>query len=195
MSDLRARNRAATAERILDAVHRILSEEHPATLSMPQIAERAGVALRTLYRYFPTKESLLDAASNTFALEPAAAVGGAPTFDSLEEYLQVAWKGFSGNLPAVRAQHMTPAGRELRERRLPRSRAHVRSSLGDLGLDLSDDDDADRLVDIIVMLTSSAAYLELVDRLGHDEGDAARLAVWATEAVIDRARHEGGVAR
>jgi AcrR family transcriptional regulator len=194
MSDLRARNRAATAERILDAVHQVLSEEHPATLSMPQVADRAGVGLRTLYRYFPTKESLVDAASNTFAVEPAAAVGGAPSIDNLEEYLRVAWKGFSGSLPAVRAQHMTPAGRELRERRLPRTRAHIRSSLTEQGLD-PHDDDLDGLVDIIVTLTSSSSYLELVDRLGHDESDAARLAVWATEAVIDRARRERGVAR
>jgi len=194
VSDLRAVNRAATSERILAAVQHVLAEEHPATLSMPQVAARAGVSLRTLYRYFPTKESLVDAASNSFSIEPAAAVGGAPTLETLEEYLRVAWRGFTDGLPAVRAQHMTPAGRELRAARLPRSRAQVRAGLTDQGLDLSDDD-LDRLVDLIVMLTSSTTYLELVDRLGHREDDAARLAAWATEAVIDRARREGGVAR
>ncbi|MGH2686512.1 MAG: TetR/AcrR family transcriptional regulator [Actinomycetota bacterium] len=187
MGDLRARNRAATSERILAAVQQVLAEEHPATLSMPQVAARAGVSLRTLYRYFPTKESLVDAASNTFEIDATAAVGGRPTLDTLEEYLRLAWRGFTDGLPAVRAQHLTPAGRELRARRLPRTRAQIRVELRARNVDL-DDADLDRLVDLVVLLTSSTAYLELVDRLGHREDDAARLAAWATAAVVDCAR-------
>ena len=194
MHDLRARNRAATSDRILAAVHEVLTEEHPATLSMPQVAARAGVSLRTLYRYFPTKESLVDAASNTFTVAPAAAVGGTVSVDSLQDYLQVAWRGFGAARPAVRAQHLAPAGRELRAKRLPRSRAAVRAGLVGAGLSL-DDADMARLVDLVVLLTSSAAYLELVDRLGYEDDDAARLATWAAQATIDRARREGGVAR
>src|SRR3954453_9419387 len=52
---------AATRTRILDAVVDLIVHEHPATLSMPAVASRAGVSLRTVYRYFPTKEALIDA--------------------------------------------------------------------------------------------------------------------------------------
>lgn len=192
--DLRTRNREATATRILDAVHRVLADEHPATLSMPRVAEEAGVGLRTLYRYFPTKESLVDAASHSFAEEAVAAMGGRPTVATLSDYLQVTWSSFSDSLAAVKAQHLTPAGRELRAARLPRSRAHVRAAMIDEGVDLPDED-LDRLVDLVVLITSSSAYLELVDRLGHADVDAAKLAAWAAGAVVARARNEGAVAR
>jgi hypothetical protein len=48
-------------------------------------------------------------------------------------------------------------------------------------------------VDLIVTLMSSSTYLEMVDRLGHHEKDAARLAAWAVAACVDRARAEGGI--
>jgi AcrR family transcriptional regulator len=192
--DLRERNRTATRRRILEAVHGLLVEEHPAALSMPVVAERAGVGVRTLYRYFPSKEALLDAASMSMSAEAMEAVGGDPTWDTLGEYLRVAWRGFGRALPAVKAQHLTPGGRELRARRLPLARQMIREGLLAEGLDLPEDE-LEALVDLVVLLSSSAAYLELADRLGHADDDAARLALWAIESLIERARRDGGVAR
>lgn len=192
MTVLRAAQREAVHNRIVEAVHLVLVEEHPATISMPQVAARAGVSLRTLYRYFPTKGALVDAASGTFAAEPAAAVGGQPTVETLSTYLEVQWRRFTQERTAVLAQHMTPAGREIRARRLPRNRAMVHAGLAEAGLDLPVDDLA-RLVDLLVALASSSTYLELVDRLGHDEDEAAAMAAWAVTALIERARRDGGV--
>jgi AcrR family transcriptional regulator len=151
------------------------------------------VSLRTLYRYYPTKESLVDAASHTFSDEAIAAIGGSITVDNLAEYLRFTWLQFSASLDAVKAQHVTPVGREVRAARLPRSRAAVRAAVIDARVELGEDDLA-RLVDLIVFLTSSSTYLELVDRLGSSEPDAAKLAAWAVDAVITRARNEGAVA-
>lgn len=182
----------ATRERIIDAVHALLAEESPATLSIPAVADRAGTSLRTVYRYFPTKEALVDAASRTFEAE----THGVPThasFATLEEYLVEMWTSFTKSVGAVKAQHLTPAGRELRAVRLPRSRAGAKLALQDERLDLPDAD-LERLADLIVVFIGSAMYLELVDRLGYDDTDAARLAAWATTAMVDRARREGTVA-
>jgi AcrR family transcriptional regulator len=191
--DLRERRRAATREQIIEAVHQVLTEEHPATLSMPQVAKRAGTSLRTLYRYFPTKEALVDAASQTFTV-PATAVGGRVGMGNLDEYLRASWNGFSRSVAAVRAQHLTPAGRALRERRLPSSRVAVRTVLVDDGVDLPDDE-LDLLVDLVVALMSSAMYLEMVDRFGHSEEDAARVTSWAIAAIVEHAKHEGAIER
>jgi len=182
----------ATRERIIDAVHALLAEESPATLSIPAVADRAGTSLRTVYRYFPTKEALVDAASRTFE-EQTHGVSVQASVGTLEEYLVHVWTRFTKSLGAVKAQHVTPAGRELRDARLPRSRAGARLALQEEGLDLPDED-LDRLADLIVVLIGSSMYLELVDRLGYDETDAARLAAWATTAIVDRARREGTVA-
>jgi len=190
--DLRDRQREATREQIIQAVHDVLTEEHPATISMPQVAERAGLSLRTLYRYFPTKEALLDAASETFEI-PAAALGGRVRLDNLARYLELQWHGFGESVGAVRAQHVTPAGRAIRARRLPRSRAAVTKALVEEGVQLPARD-LEALRDLITALTSSSAYLELVDHLGRDEKDAAKLAAWAVESIIQRAMREGAVA-
>lgn len=189
--ELRERQREATREQMIQAVHDVLAEESPATLSMPRIAERAGVSLRTLYRYFPTKEALVDAASESYRV-PASVVGGSVSVATLPEYLTQAWTGFTESIGAIRAQHLTPAGRALRDARLPRNRRAVRESIVAEGVTL-DDDDLRLLTDLVVALMSSTMYLELVERLGHNERDAARLAAWAVGAIVDRSRTEGGV--
>ena len=184
----------ATRERILDAVHALLAEEHPAALSIPAVAQRAGTSLRTVYRYFPTKAALVDAASRSFEAEThPASLTGHVTVDTLEDYLEDVFTGFTKAIDAVRAQHLTPAGRELRDARLPRSRAGTRAALLAAGLGDLPADDLDGITDVVVALIGSSMYLELVDRLGHDEADAARLAAWVTRSIVDRARTDGGI--
>jgi AcrR family transcriptional regulator len=190
---LRERQKAATRDQIVEAVHALLQEEHPATISMPQVAERAGTSLRTVYRYFPTKEALVDAAAESFRVS-ADVVGGTVDVDNLPEYLSQVFAGFTEQGGAIRAQHVTPAGRSLREARLPRNRAVVRETLRTIVPNVPDAD-LDRLVDLVVAMIGSAMYLELVDHMGHDDQDAARLAAWTVRAVVERAAAEGGVAR
>ncbi len=183
MTDLRATHRASTERTILDAVHRVLVDEHPTSLSMPQVAEAAGVSLRTLYRYFPSKADLVDAASRSYEVDVSSQVTPPTDLDGLERYLMVMWATFDDSLPAVLAQHTTPAGRELRQRRLPRSRAHLASVLADAAPHLDDADQA-RLVDTVVWMTSSSSYLELTRHLGHTSAEAAALVTRAVRALI-----------
>src|SRR3712207_3613808 len=60
-TDWRDEQRAQTRSRIVRAVAALVAEEHPAAVSVPAVARRAGVGVATVYRYFPTKEALLDA--------------------------------------------------------------------------------------------------------------------------------------
>ena len=186
-TDLRERQRQATRDQIIQAVHEVLADEHPATLSMPRVAEQAGTSLRTVYRYFPTKEALLDAASESFKT-PASVVGGRVDLDTLPEYLRTQWRGFSESIGAVKAQHLSPAGRSMRDRRIPGARTTIAAALRDEGVEA----DA-RLADLVIAIASSAMYLELVERLGHDDQEAADMAAWTVGAVVDRARREGGM--
>jgi AcrR family transcriptional regulator len=183
MADLRASHRASTERSILDAVHRVLVDEHPTSLSMPQVADAAGVSLRTLYRYFPTKAELVDAASRSYEIEVNAEVEPPHDLAGVERYLIAMWRSFDESIPAVLAQHVTPAGRDLRTQRLPRSRDHVRRVLRDRAPDL-DETTAEMLVDTVVWLTSSASYLELTQHLGHTSPEAAHLVTRAVRAVI-----------
>src|SRR5829696_2518374 len=59
---LRERRRQETAELILDAVLDLLADAGINALTMDAVAQRVSVSLRTVYRYFPDRASLLTAA-------------------------------------------------------------------------------------------------------------------------------------
>jgi AcrR family transcriptional regulator len=59
---LREQHALATRERILRAVADLLERGDVEELTIPAVAEASGVSLRTIYRYYPTREQLLEAA-------------------------------------------------------------------------------------------------------------------------------------
>ena len=59
---LRDQHALATRERILSAVAELIERGDADDLTMPDVAEASGVSLRTVYRYYPTREQLLEAA-------------------------------------------------------------------------------------------------------------------------------------
>ena len=63
-ASLRDRRRAETRDQIRRAVLDLLENEALATISVPAVAERAGVSLRTVYRYFPTKAELIQSSTD-----------------------------------------------------------------------------------------------------------------------------------
>jgi len=53
--------RSTKAEAILEATRRVIAERGPGKLTLSAIAATAGVSRPTLYRWFPSKDALLDA--------------------------------------------------------------------------------------------------------------------------------------
>lgn len=175
---LRDRQAEATRQAIIDAFLELAHEANSVSLSMPAVARRAGVSVRTLYRYFATKDELQDAVAYR-AAQRAEATMSDPTLDrsTLALYLTALWRSFAVDVPAVQAEHATPVGRQLRAARLHDSRATTRR----LSPEAAGDDEA---VDLLVALTSSSMFLELVYRMGHMPDRAAALAVYAAELVV-----------
>jgi AcrR family transcriptional regulator len=62
LMSLREQHALATRERILAAVADLLERGDAAEVTVPAVAEASGVSLRTIYRYYPTREELLEAA-------------------------------------------------------------------------------------------------------------------------------------
>ena len=73
-------DRADVADRILDAAQRIVVQTGARRLSLTEVARVAGVARPTLYRYFVTKDDLIDALGKRehrrFAAAMATAMSG-----------------------------------------------------------------------------------------------------------------------
>jgi AcrR family transcriptional regulator len=59
---LREQHAMATRQRILSAVADLLERGELEELTVPGVAEASGVSLRTIYRHYPTREQLLEAA-------------------------------------------------------------------------------------------------------------------------------------
>jgi AcrR family transcriptional regulator len=176
-------HRAATRERIVRAVSALVAEEHPATISVPNVARRAGVGVATVYRYFPTKEALLDAAAQGVVTTSA---GRLPRrFDEVQPSLRAAWGELEAQLPLVRNQFASPVGRDLHRRRWEAKHALMAELLQADGID-PDSPDGRRLLGVADVLTSSTALLELRDKAGVPVDDAASWCAWAVE-VLHRA--------
>ena len=165
---LRARQVDLTRTAILDAFLELTHAENAVTVSIPAVAEAADVSVRTVYRYFASKDELQNAAA--FRMSERVLTrhqNGNVDSGNSEDYLGELWSGFQRELPAVIAEHATPAGRELRRARLPANRATVARAM-------PDDADPER-IDMVVAITSSSMFLELVDRMGYSPRQAAAM--------------------
>jgi AcrR family transcriptional regulator len=177
----------STSDRILDAARELILERHPSALTVAEIARRAGVSERTIYRYFPTKQELLTEVSE----RPTNAIPNLamPTrWDEVRGALRVHWSLFAENLDMLRSERMIPGGIELRRIRLERAREGIDHILDDAGLDRYSG--RDRLRELLIHLTSSTTLLELVDRHDMTPDDATDLVLEALETLVDRARED-----
>ncbi len=184
----RAAQKAATRHRIVAAVTALVAEEHPAAISVPAVAERAGVGVATVYRYFPTKEALLDAAAYGAVTSGAGGLPG--SFTEIGTSLRAAWGELAGQLPLVRNQLASPLGRELRRRRWEAKRAAMVEVARADGIDARTLA-GQRLLAVADVLTSSTALLELHDKAGIAVDDAADWCAWAV-GVLHRETLAGG---
>jgi AcrR family transcriptional regulator len=180
--DLRTVHRDDTRRVILEAFLELLDDESPLTISMPEVAARSGVSVRTLYRYFPNKDALMESANEWFSARAQQMIGNRMVdLDALGVYLENVWTAFSENIAAVRVQHTSAGGREFRARRTAATRQTIDAALPDV---IPDDRRGD-VVDVIGALASSSMFLELVERFGHSPARAAALSTHLIHLFVD----------
>jgi AcrR family transcriptional regulator len=115
-SSLRDDQSAVARERILQAVAQLLELDDAAELTMPQVAHVSGVSLRTVYRYFPSREELLDAAGRWIGGE-LLKQGYPASLDDVADMFQRACAEFDERPGLVRAMALSQVGREARSSR------------------------------------------------------------------------------
>ena len=183
---VRDEQRDATRARIIRAVSDLVAHDHPAAISVPAVAERAGVGVATVYRYFATKEALLDAAAT------GVVTGGdrlPTTFAEVGPALKQAWGELAEQLPLVRGQFASPVGRELHRRRWEPKHAGMQAFLAAEGID-PEGPAGRRLIGVSDVLTSSTALLELHDKAGVPVDDASEWVAWALDVLLRATKRE-----
>jgi AcrR family transcriptional regulator len=184
---LRDEHKRATRERIVRAVAELVADAHPAAVSVPAVAARAGVSVATVYRYFPTKEALLDASTLVMGADATiTSLADIPrSFEELTAVLPAAFADLVQHLPLARNQLASPLGRELRRRRWEAKQVAMRAALEGSGID-PDSPEGERFAAIADVLTSSTALLELHDKAGIPADEAAAHVLWAL-GVLEQA--------
>jgi AcrR family transcriptional regulator len=194
-SPLRAEQAEQTRARIVQAAVDLLSEGDARDLSMAEVAERAGVSVRTVYRSFANKDELLDGVIDWINAHINATTGARPetrhdyettTADVLAEVFRIE--------PVYRALFATAAGRASHQRQAPAREASMRGAYA-AELEGLDDGQARRLLAVLHVVASSNAALFMKDYWDLPPEDIGRVIEWAirvlADAASDPAQREG----
>jgi AcrR family transcriptional regulator len=178
---LRERRRQETAELILDAVLDLVAEAGIDGLTMEAVAERVGVSLRTVYRYFPDRASLLTAAlgrhneavpfeSPTSPDQIGAAYGEVfSRFDDAPAIVQAVLAARVAG--SVRWDARAKRIREIEEALAP-------------ACDHLPRQEAEQATAVIVYLANALAWLSLRDESGLDGQRSGAAITWAIDTLV-----------
>jgi AcrR family transcriptional regulator len=186
---LREQHAQATRERILSAVAELLEQEQADGLTVPSVAAASGVSLRTIYRYYPTRERLLEAAARWIGDELFQ--HPYPTdLDEAAELFRTDCVDFDERPGLVRALARSELGREVRgyrrRERLKAIRRALRDEVGDLP-----DDELRRAEGVLAYLHNMLAYTTLREESGLSGDEIGEALAWAIRTLVAdlRRRH------
>jgi AcrR family transcriptional regulator len=150
-----------------------------------QVAERAGVSVRTVYHHFPDRETMLDALGEWLAEQlsyprpewPNDLASFADTTVEMAERL-------SADVDKMRVFFSTPVGQATRQRARARRLEHLRHLAKD-ELAGVDPQTAEWTVVTIHELASSRTWLAMQDDAGFDVAEAAQAVRWAIRTLLE----------
>ena len=189
-SPLRAEQAEATRDRVVDAAIDLLQTTDPGVFGMQDVADRAGVSLRTVYRTFPTKDDLLEGVLAAVKARFDEIAGTPPTTrEEFDVSVTGAVRAVYELEPLYRALFATIAGRQAHRSGAEERRQSFESAFAD---DLAGlpEDRARLIVSLLHLVTSARTVLWLKDYAGLDANDATEAIGWAITALSDAARRE-----
>jgi AcrR family transcriptional regulator len=181
-TSLRERQATQVRTTVLDAVVSELEAKAADDVSMADVAEAAGISLRTLYRYFPDRSSLLEAAGEHLygSLGVPFDIAGP---EQISASLLDAARRLSTRPELTRALVRTTAGRATRSAVRGQRVEAIRAALSP-ATDGLDADTARWATAVITHLCSAASWVIISDESRLDEADAQRAVAWAIDALI-----------
>jgi AcrR family transcriptional regulator len=187
-TSLRDRQAAVIREAILDALAARLDCDDPDDIAMPQLAADAGISLRTLYRYFPTRQAIFDAVGDhvVMRLGLPSQVEGAD--DIAPVFLESARRG-AQSPQLVRAMLWTRLGRRARSAHRRRRVDAITAALAEVTSHLPPAE-ARRRAGAIVYLASPPAWITVSEECGLSAEDARMGIAWAIDTLVTALRRE-----
>jgi AcrR family transcriptional regulator len=191
--NLRAQHAMATRERILGAVADLLEQGDAEELTVPAVAEASGVSLRTIYRYYPTREELLEAAGRWIG-DDLLKHPYPRNLDEVANLYQEGARDFDERPGLVRALALSQLGQRVRGyRRRERLEAISRALRAEL-TELSEPD-LRQAEAVLAYLHNMLAYTTLREENGLSGAEIGEAVGWAIRTLIADLRNRNGNSR
>jgi AcrR family transcriptional regulator len=178
-----------TRELVFRAVCELLADEDSGEeLTIPRIAERAGMSVRTVYRHFSSREELSDAFADWAERRYRLVLRSYPdTLEGVRELAPALYRSYEENATLVRAMLASNAARPLRLRTRRHRLDAVRKALADVTSAMSPEDRR-RACAVVYLLVSAPAWQAMRDQWGLAGEDAGEAAAWAIRVLTDELR-------
>jgi AcrR family transcriptional regulator len=185
-ASLREQHAEATRERILSAVADLLERGEAEELTMPGVAEESGISLRTVYRYYPTREQLLEAAGRWIGDE-LLQHPYPQTLAEVGELFRAGCRDFDEHPGLVRALALSHLGQSVRgyrrRERLQAISQALRHEVGDLS-----EEELRRAEAVLAYLHNMLAYTALREESGLSGDEIGEALGWAIDTLVDDLR-------
>jgi AcrR family transcriptional regulator len=162
-------------------------------LTVPDVAAASGVSLRTIYRYYPTREQLLEATGRWIGDE-LLQHPYPRTLDEVGELFRVGCRDFDGRPGLVRALVVSQLGQSVRgyrrRERLEAIRRALRDEVGELP-----SDELRRAEAVLAYLHNMLAFTVMraeSELSGEEIGEAVG---WAIATLVDDLRRRNRTAK
>jgi AcrR family transcriptional regulator len=185
-SSLRDQQVDLTRDLIMRAFQSLLQKDHPDAITYPQVAEAAGVSLRTVYRYFPTRADLLQSAAEWFREFAEGARWDDPrTVRDLAGAIPHMGRLFDEHTNVFRALSDDALEQPRREA--------VAAAVAEVSRNLPEDE-VRRAEAMLSYFRSGRAWLVLHDRYGLDGDEIVSTLDWAASTLLEDVRRRNDAA-
>jgi AcrR family transcriptional regulator len=179
---LREQHARATRERILGAVADLLERGDADEVTVPAVADVSGVSLRTIYRYYATREELLEAAGRWIGDE-LLKHPYPRTLDEVADLYQGGTQDFDERPGLVRALAFSRLGQDVRGyRRRERLEAIGRSLRSEL--DELSEAELQQAEAVLGYLHNMLAYTTLREENGLSGAEIGEAIGWAIRTLV-----------
>jgi AcrR family transcriptional regulator len=186
-SPLREGQAEATRERILEALIRIMARGL-AEVSIPAVAQEAGVSIPTVYRHFASKKELFAALGPYAAQQAGLMLDNEPwTLEDEPQLVRTIYRRAEAIDSTLRAAMASQIGMEMRRQMMPRRLGMHRDAVARSLPDLTPDE-LERFARVLLLLHSSAVLRAFKDYFGASADEAAEDVIWATRTLLRGSR-------
>jgi AcrR family transcriptional regulator len=183
-----------TRELILRALGELLRDERADELSVPDVARKAGVSLRTVYRHFPTREELLGAAADWIEERIFGEVSFEETVEDLPKLFRHACACWEQQPLLARAMAVSQAGRSDRSHRHLQRLAAIDRTLAEVTNELPEEEKR-RAVAVFGYLENVFAWVSMHHAPALDGGEIEEAVEWAMRTLMGDLRRRNTAAR